>query len=191
MPLYIVNGRRFFVQHQTARPTGGRWVEWEATQYLVEQYPWDGPGCVACLAWCPCVLDDGSSWHWHKGRLETEAHMKRREKRNGTGGQSAFTDPEFLKKWPNVYEYLSATCYDGDPTQPRVTATLLFFGAEGCVKVCLRDRDENHCCWVAAPTLLGALGVLERELRDETAVWRLDRLAGAPEAKRVPRAKGG
>lgn len=190
MPKYLVNGRYFFVQQQGMRPFAPRWVEAEFIHYLQEQFPWDGPGCVSCLTWCPSVLDDGSSWFWHKGRLESEAFMKRREKKNGTRGEPAFSDPEFAKKHPNLYEYLAATCYDGDPEQPRVTSTLLVFGQEGCVKLCLRDRDEAVCCWVAASTLLGAFGVLERELRDGLAIWRLDRASGALEAKRVPKGKG-
>jgi hypothetical protein len=124
-----------------------------------------------------------------KGELELGGYMKRKERKNGSAQNRAGSDEEFREQYPTLYDYLTATCYDDDPKQPRVVSTLLVFCQDGCFKACLRDRAEAVCCWCAAPTFGELLSVLEREIAGDTAVWREDRASGAPEAKRKPREK--
>jgi hypothetical protein len=116
--------------------------------------------------------------------------VKKRERKNEQHETRAAADSAFQERFPYLFDHITARCWDGDPKQPRVTSTLLVFAGDGCWKACLRDRAEGLCCWVAAPGFDELLAVLERELGDGTAVWRLDRLAGHDTAKRPIRGKG-
>lgn len=169
------------------------WLErWHVARHLavlVSQKPWGGPGAVILVTWCPSAWVGASDWTQLKGELELGAHMKRKERKHGEGQSRTAEDRDFQAEHPELYDYLTASCYDDDPKQPRITSTLLVFAADGCWKACLRDRSEGVCCWCAAPSVVELLAVLERSLKDGTAVWRLDRATGAPEAKRVPRSK--
>lgn len=166
-----------------------RWVVGTKTAVLVGQKPWDGPSACVLVTWCPADWLLCVEWTTLKGELEMGAYMKRKERRHASTVVRSAVDDEFRARYPELYDYLTATCYDDDPKQPRTTSTLLVFGQDGCFKACLRDRAESCCCWVAAPTFLELLGVLESELAGGTAVWRDDRLSGAAEAKRRPREK--
>lgn len=164
-----------------------RWIEGRHLAVLVGQKPWSGSTACVLVTWCPVGWLSADDWTQLKGELELGAHMKRKERKNASEQKRAATDEQFGADYPNLYDYLTATCYDDDPKQPRQVATLLVFAQDGCFKACLRDRAESLCCWVAAPDLLGVLGVLESELDGGTAVWREDRLSGAETAKRKPR----
>lgn len=167
-----------------------RWVVARHIAVLVAQKPWSGSTACVLVTWCPASWALDQWWTSDKGQLEIGAHMKRKAKKDEASLTRSAVDEQFQRDYPNVYDYLTSSCWDDDPKQPRATATLLVFGADGCWKACLRDRAEGLCCWVAAPGFVDLLAVLERELADGTAVWRLDRLSGAPEAKRAPRGKG-
>lgn len=84
--------------------------------------------------------------------------------------------------YPLLADHLTATQYeDGGP---REVSTLLVFSQDGLWKCCLRDRQEGRCLWAAAPKWSDLFDVLEAALGDPMAVWRDDRLAGAPAAGR-------
>ena len=168
-------------------PWRDRWIVTKLVAVLVGQRPWSGSTAVELLTWCPSCWTFGHDWTCLKGELELSAYMKKREKKNAGATFRAAVDEQFATDYPTLYDYLTATCYDDDRSQPRVVSTLLIFGQDGCWKACLRDRTEGCCCWCAAPSVLELLGVLDRELADGTAVWREDRLSGAPEARRKPR----
>lgn len=182
--------RRVQVSSTLERPFSDRWVLATHVVVLVGQRPWLGPTCVQLVTWCPSLWLLADDWTTLKGELEVGAYMKKKNRAQSTTGTRVLSDPEFEQLYPVLAEYLFCTCYDDDPRQPRVTATLLLFGQDGCVKACLRDRAEGVCAWAAAPSVTELLGVLERELANDTAVWRLDRVSGAPEATRKPRGKG-
>lgn len=171
------------------RPFGDRWVTALDVVVLVGQRPWMGETCVELLTWCPRGWLSASDWTTLKGELERGAYVKKKEKKGGQSATRSATDEGFARDHPVLYDYLTTTCWDDDPKQPRQTSTLLIFAADGCWKCCLRDRAECCCCWCAAPTIGELLAVVERELGDGTAVWREDRLSGAAEAKRRPREK--
>jgi hypothetical protein len=158
---------------------------------LLGFHPWGGQTAVELITWCPIEWLSASDWTLLKGELELGGFMIRRESNNGVPSGPAFSDEELGASWPALYEFLRETCYEGDPTQPRVTPTLLIFGLDGGLRGCLRDRDQSRCCWVSAPTLGDLLGILDRELGDGTAVWRADRLSGATEATRLNGKKKG
>lgn len=182
--------RRVEVVTKRERPFGDYWLVCRWVAILVGQRPWDGTRCVELLTWCPAAFLDSPEWTEVKGKLEIGAYMKRKEKKSGQVPTRVVSDEEFERLYPTLAEYLFCTCYDDDPKQPRVTSTLLLFGQDGCVKACLRDRAEGLCAWAAGPSVLELLAALDRELRDDTVVWRLDRASGAPEATRKPRGKG-
>lgn len=181
--------QRVRVSSTLDRPFGDRWVVARLVAVLVGQRPWNGPGCVELLTWCPAGELSTSWWTELKGRMELCAYMKKRAKKGEGLSTRSAADDEFRGQYPTLFDYLTATCYDDDPKQPRITATLLLFGQDGCWKACLRDRAECCCAWAAGPSITELFGVLERELADDTVVWRLDRLSGAPEATRKPRSK--
>jgi len=84
-----------------------------------------------------------------------------------------FDDLDFRTKYGNIHSYLTETAYDGGQT--RVTSTLLIFVEEGCLKLCINDRDNNRSCFVSAPTLSALLAALEDGLAQETLEWRTRR----------------
>lgn len=110
--------------------------------------------------------------------------MKKPVKQATPGGSYAAPIDDILDRFPLLAEQLTATAYDGDPPGTRQTATLLLFGQDGSWKACLRDRQEQRTLWVAVHSLLNAFEALENALGDPEAVWREDRMSGAPEAKR-------
>ena len=182
-------GKRSRKKQKPPSPFGERWIVTGEVAVLVDQKPWGGPGACILLSWCPADFTRDPDWVPCKGQLEAGARMKKRARKHAEEAGRAGVDPDFAEEYPTLYDYLTASCYDDDPKQPRQTSTLLVFTQDGCFKACLRDRSEGVCCWVAAPRFGELLGVLERELTDDTAVWRLDRASGAPEAKRKPREK--
>jgi len=171
------------------RPFGDRWIVATHLAVLVGQRPWLGERCVELLTWCPEGWLRSPDWTGLKGELEIGAYMKKPKKDDASPTLRSAVDAEFAATYPSIYDHLTCVFWDDDPKQPRVTSTLLVFAQDGCFKANLRDRANGKCCWVAAPSFSELLGALERELGDGTAVWRLDRLAGAPEATRIPRKK--
>lgn len=181
--------RRSRKKRKPDSPWGERWIVAKMVAVLVSQKPWDGPDKIRLITWCRDFPKDLVERSVALSRLTLEAHMKRRKRDEKCNPNRTAVDDRFESQWPTLYDYLTSTCYDDDPKQPRDTSTLLIFGADGCFKACLRDRAEHCCCWCAAASLIDLLGVLDAELANGTAVWREDRLSGAPEAKRLPRQK--
>lgn len=130
--------------------------------------PWWEPGAIP--AW---VSDQRAVW----------AMLKKPASAAGpTGGVCA--SPEDLANWPTLTHYLSQTTWeDGEPRQ---TSTLMLFYDGPHVKMCLRDRENGKCAWMAGTSILDVLGVAEALLSDPVGPeWRLDRASGHTEAKRV------
>jgi len=146
-------------------------------------YPrWGAP--VHLLAWCP--EDWGFTTPSHFGfffPLPVFPMKKPVSAPTGRGTLSAQVD-DLVERFPCLAEHLAANAYDGEPAGTRATSTLLVFAQDGSWKGCLRDRQEGRCLWVASPTFFDLFGVLEDALANGAAVWRDDRMGGAPEAKR-------
>lgn len=160
-----------------------RWVSDGELSRLLE-YPYIGPPRV--VATYPSAWMSDDDWPEAFTKIELTLAMKKKEKNGTELGLRTAVDQDFASAYPELYEHLTAACWDGDPKQPRVVSTLLVFAQDGCFKACLRDRAEGLCLWVASSTFDGLYGVLEGELAAGTGIWRADRAAGAVEATRRP-----
>lgn len=81
-----------------------------------------------------------------------------------------------LASVPLVLEHLTRRQYDTG--EARITSSLLVFHDDetGCLKACLRDRQEGYCCWVAGGTLEDVLLALEGAIESgDPTHWRRDR----------------
>lgn len=170
-------------------PWRWRWIVTADVAILCRQVPWNGQPYVEVVAWCPAWFLRGTSAPSTLAAIDRGSPVKKRAKKDEQASRRAAQDEEFQATYPELFEYLTATCFDDDPAAPRQTSTLLLFAQDGVWKANLRDRAEGVCAWVAAPTLLGLLAVLEDELKTGEVVWRLDRFAGHPEATRKPKGK--
>lgn len=168
---------------------GWRWIVGKDTAVFLRHVPWGGGSLVELAAWCPAWWTRLDDWWSVINQLSLGAHMKKRDKKHDNAEIRAADDPDFRERFPELFEHLTATCFEGDRSQPRTTSTLLLFAQDGVWKGCLRDRADGTCCWIAAPGALGVFEILEAELAGGTAVWRLDRAAGHAEAKRPVRGK--
>jgi len=79
---------------------------------------------------------------------------------------------EFAKKFPAIWEYLSADRWEDGKV--RQTSTLQLFGDRGIIKAALKDRENGIICFVGGRDPDEALEALESALRAGTAEWRED-----------------
>lgn len=147
------------------------------------------PPWIVVEGWFPSWFTESEEWATDFTDIQLGTAMKRREKKREELQTRAFNDEEFREQYPTLFDHLSALQFDGEGSGERVVSTLLIFGADGVLKACLRDRNDAICCWVAGRTLRDLLQVLERDLAEDTAVWRADRLSGASLASRKPKPK--
>jgi len=184
--------RPVLFNEETLRRRWGRspwlplWIVTSEWAVLRQHLPWVHWGGVVLHRWCPAYFFNGAFAVETFVDLDSGCLMRRKEKKHEQFERRAAADSELVERCPTLFDYLTATCYEQDPNQPRTTSTLTLFAQDGVWKANLRDRSEGCCLWVASPTLLGLLDILEAELNGATAVWRLDRLAGAAEASRRP-----
>lgn len=155
--------------------------------YFVDVVPY--PPWILVEHWYPVWFTKGSDGSAASVDLQLGGAMKRREKKREELQTRAFHDEEFREQYPTLFDHLSALTFDGEGGGDRVVSTLLVFGKDGGLTACLRDRNDSVCCWVSGRTLRDVLTVLERDLAEDTAVWRLDRSAGHPTAARKPKPK--
>lgn len=93
----------------------------------------------------------------------------------GTAGAAMPTDERFAKKYPALFEFMTAVCYpDG---QVRTPSSLLVFAEEGQFKMCLSERDRELALWGTGGTFEEALQVLERRLASDRPDWRRSKRA--------------
>lgn len=176
-------------KHKPASPFGWRWVAGKDTAVLLEQCPWGGSESVKLHAACPTWWLSVDNRTPELEQFFLEAQMKRKAKPTEVSRGRVAEDADFQLQYPTLFDYLTATTFEGEGNELRQVSTLLIFGQDAVWKACLRDRAESVCLWVAAPSVLGTLEVLEGELAGPTAAWRLDRVAGHQEATRRPRGK--
>lgn len=95
------------------------------------------------------------------------------KKHQASGESSKHASPEdvaFLKRFPALHEYLTATSYpDGSARQ---TASLSVFSEDGLWKACLNERDTGMVLFVAESHYDDLLTALELLLQEERPPWR-------------------
>lgn len=86
------------------------------------------------------------------------------------GGVAPAADEAFAKKFPAVWEYLTAPAYpDGEA---RDLSALTVFWEEGVCKMVLNDRDNERSMWASAPTFQECLLSLNKRLSGADEPWR-------------------
>lgn len=149
---------------------------------LLVHYPrWGG---VVLLHYVPRCFRWQTPRDFEDAGMVFEVNMKKPTRLASAGARDAAPIDDVLDQYPLLAEQLVCTAYDGEPPGSRQTATLLIFGQDGTWKAALRDRQESRVLWVACSSLRAVFDTLEASLGDPTAVWRDDRMGGAPEAKR-------
>lgn len=162
------------------------WVGSDHVHY-VDVLPY--PPYLVVHAWYPRWFAEGDYGPEATSDFQLRAAMKRKENKRVELQTRAFHDEDFRAEYPTLFDHLSALTWDGEGGGDRVVSTLLIFGKDGGLTACLRDRNDAVCCWVSGRTLRDLLAVLEDQLANDTAVWRLDRAAGAATAARKPKPK--
>lgn len=137
----------------------------------------------------PRAWMDSPWWGVEWTYLQLDIAMKRKERKRAELEARAAHDEEFRASYPNLFDHLTSTSFDGEAAGSRVVSTLLVFCADGVFKACLRERNDGICLWTAGASFGDVLTVLERELENDTGVWRADRVMGAPVASRKPKPK--
>lgn len=95
---------------------------------------------------------------------------------------ASLADPQFAKKYPTLWLYLSQTKWDDETL--RLPSGLTVFVSDGLFKGLLKENNEQLCLWVAAPSFFGVLEALEMALNCPAPDWRNDRLKGGGVAKK-------
>lgn len=152
--------------------------------YLVHLPPW-GRGTAFPVAWWPASFGRGESLAVLRS-LGLRRGFVVKKPAQQSSERTAYAAPldGIIDSYPTLAEMLTATAYDGDPPGTRLTSTLLIFTQDGAWKACLRDRQEQRCCWVATAFFSDLLATLDNALCDASVVWRDDRVSGHEQAKR-------
>lgn len=159
------------------------------TSYLIHFPRWGTPAVRASVprGW-GCLTPGDFAELFGPGVID--AMKKPTKTAQGTAHYAASRE-DLGRIYPLLSDHLTATAYEGEAAGSRITSTLLIFAQDGTWRAVLRDRQEKQCLWVSANTFDELLGVLENAIGDENAVWREDRMAGAPEASRKKPEKRG
>lgn len=97
-------------------------------------------------------------------------------KRNPVGDRGGSARPSWteqsLKRWPGLFEFLTAVEYSpGDSRTPGSVTLFAEDGQEGC-KACLNDKDQEQSAYVTGAGPLEALDALEKGLQKDSLDWR-------------------
>lgn len=99
--------------------------------------------------------------------------------RKVTDTPAAFKEPSDVtakKRWPELWDHLTARAYDDEAKTPRQTSTItLFCRDDGQLAGTLNDRDNGRACFAVAPALMLVLDTLEAVASNPATVWREDR----------------
>lgn len=86
------------------------------------------------------------------------------------------SDSASVKRWPELWDYLTSKFYDREGTQPRLTSTItLYRRDDGFIGATLNDKDNARVAFAVGETLLGLLDTLEAVVANPKTVWRNDR----------------
>lgn len=79
-------------------------------------------------------------------------------------------DPGFTKRYPTIWEFLTADQYG--PEQPRERSGLTLHVEEGCFKLYLSEKTKEAGIDATGSTLQLALEALEARLTSDAPGWR-------------------
>lgn len=86
------------------------------------------------------------------------------------GSSTPIADPKVSGRFPALWDFVTVTaCDNGDP---RKTTTLLLFVEGGVWKCCIHDRERDRSAFVAASTLEGLMGKVDKGLDTDSLDWR-------------------
>jgi len=118
-------------------------------------------------------------------REEIMRYVKKQAAKKETQNGQVIPDIEALKRWPCLWEHLTAPSYgEGEPAREKSTITF-YVGAQGLSAV-LNDRDNAQACFAAAGTLVGLLDALEAVAANPKTTWREDRNQTGSSARKKP-----
>jgi len=98
------------------------------------------------------------------------SRLKRPDASVNGQGPFALSDPEFVREYPVLFEYLTGNRWEDG--KPRETATLLFFAEDGIWKACLNDRALGRTGWASEASFVALLHRIETELAADSVDWR-------------------
>lgn len=159
---------RFFVR--------GRWARRVLTCYAPDYNVWFAGAVYTRPA---CVPDDSEHWRSFLSKFikkSLASHAKVAER-------NAFVDPEFLKSYPALGEFLTLSVDDG---KARETATLTVFFQDGAFKAFLNDRHSNAALCAISPTFDGLWVALEELITSDAPPWRYRQENGSMSRRKRP-----
>lgn len=129
--------------------------------------------------------------HQVRALIEGEAMsmLRKREERKVMGeALELLADLEAEKRWPALWEHLTAGTYPDGSKRERSSLTVFY--QDGSIRGMLRDKDQKLCLWATCKSLFGLLDALEAGANDPDAEWRDDRQAPGQQAHRRPNGGG-
>lgn len=130
---------------------------------LACQLGWHPPGTVH--VWKPKPFRWEMPWEGIMSVLRARGPLP------PSGSTTSMSSPDdWSVSYPGIWEMLSApTMPDGSSRQG---STLMLFCADGSVKLCLNDRDNQLVAFLSASGVDAVLGALENGLQEDTIEWR-------------------
>ena len=139
--------------------------------YIV--YQWD-PEVKELVYWRP-VRHENFGNLTLSGRKEA-VEMSLRKVTNKPPPFVEVDDKDSRKRWPTLWEHLTARTYDDEAKSPRQTSTVTLFRREdGMLGAILNDKDNARACFSCAASIMGLLDLLEKVASHGDTVWREDR----------------
>jgi len=105
---------------------------------------------------------------------EAMSMLRKREERRVLGEErSPLEDLEAQKRWPALWEHLTAGAYPDGKVRERSSLTVFY--QDSTIRGMVRDKDLKLCLWATSKSLFGLLDMLEAGCNDPDAEWREDR----------------
>lgn len=102
--------------------------------------------------------------------FRTDEMKKRDQTPPGEVAKASVADPQFEKRFPRVWEYLTLLHFDDGSA--RELSKLSIFVENGKFKVALNDAAEKASLYVSGDTVDGVLKALESTLGHDNPEWR-------------------
>jgi len=93
-------------------------------------------------------------------------------------------DPDFAKKYPTLFEYVTKERYDDEERSPRQPSTLTIYLYNGLLGATLKDRDSDCAKFANGRSLAEVLDALEAVVKDDRVPWREDRTKTGKSSRR-------
>jgi len=88
----------------------------------------------------------------------------------GSGKSPLPSSCQFSKKYPCLFEFLTATEWPEGGS--RTPGTITFFSEPGSFKACINDRDQALTAFKSGDTFTACLEALEAGLQNDTLDWK-------------------